>query len=164
MLIKRRPPHLYDFENNYRHEHVMNDNKFIYCSSYLVWPPPLWMHSMSLWRILKRSLGLYPSHPLWNVLPIVKLASVPIWEMWRLGRDTIMYPPVQIIPGVVDQRWIGTREAGQWVWHGQLSTSSLPYCRRVCWNCLAWRENCFKHFDKLASYVRKGLHPHSDGL
>ena len=65
--------------------------------------------------MLKRSLRLYPPHPLWNVLPIVKLASVPIWEMWRLGRDTIMYPPVQIISGVVDERWIGTWEAGHGV-------------------------------------------------
>ena len=48
-------------------------------------------------------------------MPIVKLASVPIREKWRLGRDTIMYPPVQIIPGVVDQRWIGIWEAGQGV-------------------------------------------------
>ena len=63
--------------------------------------------------MLKRSLGLYPPHPLWNALPIVQLDSVPIQEMCRLGRDAIMFPPVQIIPGVVDQRWIGTLEAGQ---------------------------------------------------
>ena len=49
-------------------------------------------------------------------------------EMLRLGRDTIMYPPVRITPGVVDQRWIGTLKAGQGVWHGQLANSSLPYC------------------------------------
>ena len=79
--------------------------------------------------MLKRSLGLYSPHPLWNALPIVRLASVPIWELWPLGRDTIMYPPVQIIPGVVDQSWIGTWEAGSGVWHGQLTNSSLPYCR-----------------------------------
>ena len=56
-----------------------------------------------------------PTHPLWNALSIFQLASVPIQEMWWLGMDTIMYPPVQIIPGVVDQRWIGTRKAGQGV-------------------------------------------------
>ena len=49
--------------------------------------------------MLKRSLRLYPPHPLWNALPIVQQASVPILEMWRLGRDTIMYPPVQVVPG-----------------------------------------------------------------
>ena len=65
--------------------------------------------------MLKRSLGLYPPRPLWNALPIVQLASAPIRQMWRLGRDAIMYPPVQIIPGVVDLRWIGTWEAGQGV-------------------------------------------------
>ena len=63
--------------------------------------------------MLKRNLRLYTPHPLSNALPIVQLASVPIREMCRLGRDTIMYPPVQMIPGVVDQRWIGTCEAGQ---------------------------------------------------
>ena len=34
----------------------------------------------------------------------------------QLGvKPWIIYPPVQIIPGVVDQRWIGTSEAGQGV-------------------------------------------------
>ena len=45
-------------------------------------------------------------------ISIVQLASVPIKEIWPLGRDMFMYPPVQIIPGVVDQRWIGTQKAG----------------------------------------------------
>ena len=49
--------------------------------------------------------------------------------MWPLGRDTIMYPPVQIIPGVIDQSLIGTWEADQGVRHGQLANSSLPHCR-----------------------------------
>ena len=35
------------------------------------------MRSVSLLRMLKRSLGLYPPHPFWNALPIVQLASVP---------------------------------------------------------------------------------------
>ena len=63
--------------------------------------------------MLKRSLWLYLPHPLWIVLPIVQLAGVTIREMLWLGRDMIMYPSVQIITGVVDQRWIGTWEAGQ---------------------------------------------------
>ena len=73
------------------------------------------MHSMSRSRMLKRRLGLYPPHPSWNALPIVQLASVQTREMWWLGRDTIMYSLVQIIPGVVDQRWIETWVAGQGV-------------------------------------------------
>ena len=113
--------------------------------------------------MLKRSLGLYPPHPLWNALPIVQLASVPIWEMWPLGRDTIMYPPVQIIPGVVDQSWFGTWVAGQGVWHGQLANSSLPYCR-CAGNVLLEEKNGFKHSGSLAWHVCKGLHPHSVGL
>ena len=56
-----------------------------------------------------------PTHPLWNALPIVQPDCVQIWEMWRLGRDTIMFESVQIIRGVVDQRWIGTWEAGKGV-------------------------------------------------
>ena len=67
---------------------------------------------------------MYPPHPLWNALPIVQLASVPIREMLCLERDTIMNPP-----GVVHQRWIGTWKAGQGVWHGHLANSSLPYYR-----------------------------------
>ena len=39
----------------------------------------------------------------------------------------IMYRTVQIIPGVVDQSWSGTWEAGQGVWHDQLANSSLLY-------------------------------------
>ena len=63
----------------------------------------------------QRKPWVVSTHPLWNALPVFQLASVPIQEMWRLRRDTIMYPPVQIIPGVVDQRWIRTWEAGQGV-------------------------------------------------
>ena len=81
--------------------------------------------------MLKRSLGMYPPHPLWNALHIVQLASVPIREMWRLGKDTIMYPPVQIIQGVVGQRWIETWEAGQVVWHDQLANMFLAMLK-VC--------------------------------
>ena len=98
--------------------------------------------------MLKRSLVLYPPHPLWKALSIVQLASVLIREMWRLGRDTIMYPPVQIIPGAVDQRLIGTWEAGQVVWHDQLANMFLAILQ-VCLHCLAGRENCFKHSDRL---------------
>ena len=36
--------------------------------------------------MLKTCLVLYPLHPLWDALPIVQLASVPVREMWRLGR------------------------------------------------------------------------------
>ena len=99
--------------------------------------------------MLKRSFELYPPHPLWNALPIVQLARVSILEMWRPGRDTIMYPPVQIIPGAFGQTWIGTWETGQGVWHGQLANMFFAILQ-VCWHCLAGREDCFKHSDKLA--------------
>ena len=118
------------------------------------------MHSKSLWRRLKRSLGLYPPHPLWNALPIVQLSSVPILEMWPPERDTIMYPPVQIIPGVVDQSWIGTWEAGQGVCKGQRANSSLPYRRyadivlleeKIVSNILIdWHGMCVKAFIHIA--------------
>ena len=121
------------------------------------------MHSISFLCMLKRSLGLYPPHPLWNALPIAQLSSVPIREMLWLGRDRIMYPSVQIIPGVVDQRWIGIREAGQGVWHDQLANMFLAILQ-VCWHCLAGRENCFKHSDRFARHVCEVLHPHNIGL
>ena len=100
------------------------------------------MHYIGLLRMLKRSLGLYLPHPLWNALPIVQLASVSIWEMWRLGRDMIMYPSVLINKGVVDQRWIGTWQAGQGVCHGQLA-NMFPAILQVCWHCLAGSKSFF---------------------
>ena len=72
----------------------------------------------------------------------------------------IMYPPVQIIPVVVKQSWIGTSEAGQGVWHGQLANSSLPYCRyadivlleeKMVSNILIdWHGMCVKAFIHIA--------------
>ena len=130
MLIKRRPPQLYVFvENNYRLEYVMIT--VIYGSSYLVWPPLLRTYTMSICTCSKEALGCTHPTPLWNAFPIIQLASVPIREMWRLGLDTIMFPPVQIILGVVDQRWIRTWEAGQGVWHGQLANVILAILQ-VC--------------------------------
>ena len=71
-----------------------------------------------------------------------------------------MYPLVQIIPGVVDQRWIGTWAAGQGVWHGKLANSSLPYCRyagivlleeKIVSNGLIdWHNMCVKAFIHIA--------------
>ena len=115
------------------------------------------MHSLSLLCMLKRSLGLYPTHPLWNALPSFNQLFFEIGETWPLGKDTIMYPPAQIIPGVVDRRWIRTLKASQGVWHDQLSNSSLSYCS-------PGGENCFKQSDKLAVHVDEGLHPQSVGL
>ena len=83
------------------------------------------MHSTSLLRMLKRSMGLVE----YMYIVIIQPASVQIWEMWQLGRDTIMYPPTSNIPGVADRRWIGTQKASQGVWHDQLANSFLPYCR-----------------------------------
>ena len=56
-----------------------------------------------------------PTLPLVECIAYCLTSNFPIREMLRLGRDTIMYPPVRIPPGVVDQRWIGTLKAGQGV-------------------------------------------------
>ena len=56
------------------------------------------MHAMSLLRMLKRSLGLYPLHPLWNALFIVQLASVPIREMLTAGKGYDHVPSSQAYP------------------------------------------------------------------
>ena len=114
--------------------------------------------------MLKRSLGLYPPRPLWKSLPIVQLASVPIRERWRLGRDTTMYPPVQIIPGVVHQSEM------DWDLGGWSRGMTWPTCKQllailqVCWHCLALIENCFEHSDRFARHVYEALFPHSVGL
>ena len=87
------------------------------------------MHSMSLLRMLKRSLELYPTHPLWSAMPSFNQLVFLIRETCRLGKDTTIYPSAQIIPGMVDRRLIRTLKASQGVWHKQLSNSSLSYCR-----------------------------------
>ena len=71
-----------------------------------------------------------------------------------------MYPPVQIMTKVVDQRWIGTLETDQGVCHGQLANSSLPYRRyadivlledKIVSNILIdWHDMCVKAFIHLA--------------
>ena len=41
---------------------------------------------------LKEAWGCTP--PLVEYIAIVEPASIQIWEMWQLGRDTIIYPPI----------------------------------------------------------------------
>ena len=41
----------------------------------------------------KEAFGYTPPPPLVEYIVIVQPASVQIWEMWQLGRDTIMYQP-----------------------------------------------------------------------
>ena len=67
------------------------DYKFIhvYCRSYLARSQPLWIYSMNLLCMLKRSLGLYP-HPLVGFIAIVIPDGVQIRGMWQLERGTIM--------------------------------------------------------------------------
>ena len=55
------------------------------------------MHSMSLLRMLKRSLVLYPSHPLWNALPsfkqlVFELGKGGGWERIRSSTTIPNYP------------------------------------------------------------------------
>ena len=119
---------------------------------------------MSLLHKLNRNLELHPTHPLCDALPSFnQLSSFRIRETWRLGKDIIMYPPVQIIPGVVDRRWIRTLKASQGVWHDFLSDSFFVILQ-VCRHCLPERENCFKQPDKLAGHVNECLHPYCVGL
>ena len=48
----------------------------------------------------------------------------------------------------IDWDW----EAGQVVWHDQLANMFLAILQ-VCLHCLAGRENCFKHSDRLTRHV-----------
>ena len=77
----------------------------------------------------QKNLELYPTHPLWNVLPIVQLDSVPIREMRRLGRDTIIYPPVKMIPGLKIRDGLGPGRLVKSYDMTSLQTCTLPYCR-----------------------------------
>ena len=122
---KMRPSQFTGFvENKYRHDHVMIIN--LYILSPIFYDRHLW----AFCACLKEAWVV--RHPrLVECIATVQPASFPIREMWRLGRDTIMYPPDQIIQGVVDWLLFRTRKASQGVWHDQLSNSSLPYCRYV---------------------------------
>ena len=102
-------------------------------------------------------------------IAIAQPASFRFRETWPLGNDTIMYPPAQIIQGVVDRRWIRTLKASQEVWHDQLSNSSLSYCRyagivfleeKIVSNSLTnWQDMWMKalHPDSIGLYVAHEL-------
>ena len=108
---------------------------------------------------LKEAWGCTPPR-LVECIAIVQPASFPIREIWRLGRDTIMYPPAQIIQRVVDRRLPRTRKASHWLWHNA-TFKQFATILQVCRHCLAGRENCFQQSDRLARHVGEGLHPHS---
>ena len=117
---------------------------------------------MSLFRMLKRSLGLYLPNPLWNALPIVQLASVPIREMWRLGRVRSCTNQSRLSKGwsIIDRLEPGRLVKG----YDMISWQQFLTILQVCWNCLAGRENCFQQSDRLVGHVCEGLHPDSVGL
>ena len=96
--------------------------------SYLIWPQPLWMHSMSLLDMHKRSLELHPTHPLWNALPLFNQLVFHFGKCgsWEGSWWYTHYP--RLSQGVVDRRWIGTRNASKRVCHDQLANLSVSYC------------------------------------
>ena len=96
MLIKRRPPQLTGFvENKYRHEHVMITN--LYILSHILYDRHLYeCILLAFCACLKEAWGCTHLR-LVECTVTLQPASFPIWEMWRLGSDTIMYPPVQVI-------------------------------------------------------------------
>ena len=63
----------------------------------------------------------------------------------------------------------GSRSEMGWDLGGWSRGMTWPTCKQflailqVCWHCLAGRENCFKHSDRLAD-VCESLQPHSVGL
>ena len=64
----------------------------------------------------------------------------------------------------------GGRSEMDWDLGGWSRGIVWPACKQflailqVCWHCLAGRENCFNHPDRLACHVYEALHPHSVGL
>ena len=95
--------------------------------------------------MLKRSLGLYPTPPIVECIDIVQPASVPIREMWQLGRDTIDRSEMDRDP--VGQSRSMTRQACQ----------QFLATLQVCWHCLARRENCFNSLLDLQDLWVKAL-------
>ena len=66
--------------NLYIVSHVLYDRHLYKC---ILW---------GFYTCLKEAWGCTP--PLVEYIAIVQPASVQIREMWQLGRDTIMYPPI----------------------------------------------------------------------
>ena len=95
--------------------------------------------------MLKRSLGLYPTPPIVECIDIVQPASVPIREMWQLGRDMIDRSEMDRDP--VGQLRSMTRQACQ----------QFLATLQVCWHCLARRENCFNSLLDLQDLWVKAL-------
>ena len=95
--------------------------------------------------MLKRSLGLYPTPPIVECIDIVQPASVPIREMWQLGRDMIDRSEMDRDP--VGQSRSMTRQACQ----------QFLATLQVCWHCLARRENCFNSLLDLQDLWVKAL-------
>ena len=89
MLIKEGHPKFTGFvENKLKngHEHVMITNL------YIIWPPSSLMHSLSLLRMLRRSLGMYLCPSPVDCVAIFQSAGILIWVMWQLERDTSHVP------------------------------------------------------------------------
>ena len=105
-----------------------------------------------------KKVELYIPHPLWNALPIVQLASIPIREIRRLGMDT---SPDYPRGGRSEMDW----HLGGWS-RGMTWPASKQFLAilQLCWHCLAGREYCFKYSDRLVRHVYEALHPHSVGL
>ena len=139
MLIKRRPPQFIGFvENKYRHEHVMITK--LYIVSNILYDHYLYEYMYILWAFcacLKEAMGCTHPPPSCG-MHFVQPASVPIWEMWQLGRDTIMYPPSN---GRSEMDPDSERQSRGMTW---------PVCKQflamlqVCWHCLARRKKMFQ--------------------
>ena len=77
---------------------------------------------MSLLHMLKRSLGLYPPHPLWNELPIFQLASVT--ENVAAGKGHDHLPTSPDCPS-------GNRSEMDWDLGGWSRSMAWPACKHV---------------------------------
>ena len=78
-------------------------------------------------------------------IDIVQPASVPIREMWQLGRDTIDRSEMDRDPVGASRSM--TRQACQ----------QFLATLQVCWHCLARRENCFNSLLDLQDLWVKAL-------
>ena len=138
------------------------DHKLIYIKSYLVWPPPLWIYSMSLLRLLKRSLVCTPPTPCgmhchpslaFNQL-VFQFGNCGGWEGIR---SCTHQPKLSKGWSIGDCSGPGRQSMGM-TWP---TFKQFLDILQVCRHCLAGRENCFQQSDRLAGHVGEGLRPHS---
>ena len=108
----------------------MLNYKFIYCKSFFVWPPPLWMHFV-VFAHAQNKPGVVP-HPSRNALTMFNYLVFKLRKCDRLVAIQPCICQLRRSQGWPIRDWLGPESHEgpvKGVWHDQLANSSLPYCR-----------------------------------